>query len=174
MKFDNLPFDPRKTPDAKLHVPDLNEAVEGWRAWNIDRELPKFGVPPKLRSATFGGYYWTPKRAALAECEYGCEKIEIPGETCGCGFYSAKTLEHLMSMGYPTYDTEGDSICVIGQIACWGKVIEGSQGWRSSKAYPIRLWVPYEAAHLAKPLRESYGCKVGLKNFIEDSFEKEQ
>lgn len=167
-----LPYDPRKTPDPHLRVPDLTEAKEGWRAWNVDRELPAFGVAPKLYSATWGNYYWTPRRAALASCQYGCEKKEIPGESCSCGFYSAKDLEHLMRMGYPRYDLEAPQVCVIGQIACWGKVIEGSQGWRSSKAYPIQLWVPFEAAHLAKPLREAYGCKVGLKNFIETPFER--
>jgi hypothetical protein len=174
MLSEDLPYDPRRTPDPALRVPDLADAVEGWRAWQVARDLPRYGTPPKLYSATYAGYYWTPRRAAHAECRYGCEKLEIPGESCTCGFYSAKTLEHLMEMGYPSYDADGDGdrVCVIGQIACWGKVIEGTQGWRSSKAYPIKLFVPFEVAHLAKPLQAAYGCKVGLKNFIQPAFER--
>jgi hypothetical protein len=168
----DYPFDPTKLPDPNLTVPDLAEAVEGWRAWDVERALPKFGLPPKLTSVTYD-YYWTPHRAGVAVCEKGCEKRQVPGESCTCGFYAAKTLDHLLGMGYPVYDPESSQVCVIGQLALWGKVIEGTQGWRASKAYPKKLWVPFEAPHLAAPLREAYGVPVGLKNFIQPKLESE-
>ncbi len=163
-----LPYDPRKRPDSSLALPDLSEAVIGWRAWRVDVQLPRYGLPPKLYSASFD-YYWTPRRAAKAECDYGggCEGDELPGETCACGFYSAKSLKHLLSMGYAYYDAEYDGkVCVVGKVACWGKVIEGGQGWRSSYAYPVALYVPFETAHLAKPLQEAYGAKTTLLNWM--------
>lgn len=175
-------FDPRKLPSPKgLMVPTLDDAVEGWRAWRVARELPRFGNAPKLYSINAGGhygqdgYYWTPRRAARAECAYDCEKLEVPGESCSCGFYSAKTCEQLLEgLGYASFNPDGDhdEVRVIGQVANWGKVIEGSQGWRASKSYPIQLWVPYSASHLAQPLKDAYGCKVGLKNFVQDPFER--
>lgn len=164
----DLPFDPRKRPDPKLVLPDLKDAVIGWRVWRVKLEAPRYGLPPKLCSATFPDYYWTPRRAAIADCEYkDCQGDNLPGESCSCGFYSAKSLKHLLGMGYHIYDAESGTVCVIGKVACWGKVIEGSQGWRSAKAYPVALFVPFEASHLAQPLAKAYGAKVSLMNFLD-------
>lgn len=165
-------FDPKKArPEKDFRAPDLLGTVEGWRAWRIDAKLPPFGVAPKLRSATYGGYYWTPRQRAMAECDKCGENV--PGQRCSCGFYSAKTLEHLMSMAYHLYDEHEGSVYaapgevkVVGQVANWGKVVEGSQGWRAQYSYPVRLFVPYEAARLVKPLRKAYGVPVTLKNIL--------
>src|SRR5579875_108521 len=147
----NAPFDPRKAPQRELRVPDLIEAVEGWRVWCVDYSLPLYGVPPKLQSVTHN-YYWAPRRAAAAECSvleaaarFGVIDPdlahEVPGERCTCGFYCAKTYEHLLSLRYVDWvDARGPEVVpVVGRVACWGKVIEGDQGWRSSMAYPHTL-----------------------------------
>lgn len=133
----------------------FDEAQLAWRAWLADGET--------LYGTGTEGFAWTPRRAAAAKCRYGCLKTEIPGESCACGLYAAKTLGALIAMGYPTF--EPGKVCVLGQAACWGKWIEGSDGWRWSHAYPARLWVPFESSGLAKSLREAYGCEVGLKNY---------
>jgi hypothetical protein len=160
-----LPFDPNKVPDPEFtRAPDLIQAVEGWRAWVCDRKVPDFGLPPKLYSVSHAAYYWTPRKFSLADC-HSCGK-DVPGEFCTCGFYSAKTLEHLMTMGYPGYDPEAGQIAVLGQVANWGKVVEASQGWRAAKAYPVRLWVPYECWKLAKALEKAYGVPVGLSQWL--------
>jgi len=160
----DFPIDPaRIVVDPNFQAPDLSQAVEGWRAWQVPAKLPRFGVPPKLWSVSHR-YYWVPRQESVAECGR-CK--DMPGESHTCGFYSAKHLEHLQSMGYHQYDSERTGVfIVIGQVANWGKVIEGSQGWRSQKSYPVRLWVPFEAHHLAVPLSEAYGVPVGLKNFL--------
>jgi len=31
---------------------------------------------------------------------------------------------------------------VIGRVALWGDVVEGSRGWRAALAYPAELWLP--------------------------------
>ncbi len=165
--LEGLPFDPRKVSDPELVLPDLTEAVEGWRTWSVKRDVPRFGLAPKLRSAT-NDYYWTPGRAAKAECNAGwsgqgpCVGDELPGENCSCGFYSAKSARHLLSMGYHHEYRGSDEVSVIGKVACWGKVIEGTQGWRSTYAYPVQLYVPFHADQLAQPLRDGYGCKVAV------------
>lgn len=159
-----LPFDPRKLPDPDFKAPDVIGTVEGWRAWRVSRELPKYGVAPKLYSVSHGDYYWVPRKESVAECSRCGE--DVPGEQCSCGFYSAKNLEHLQSMGYHNY-SGGYDWKVIGQVACWGKVIEGSQGWRSQKAYPVKIWVPFEAAKtLGKAIGEAYGVEVRIMNFL--------
>ena len=94
-----------------------------------------------MHSVTHSGYTWYPMQAAEAECG----KDHTPGDArCGCGFYSAKSLKHLIHLGYHSYgDYDQDRYTkVVGQVACWGQVTEGTQGWRSQYAYPVMLFVP--------------------------------
>jgi hypothetical protein len=165
----DLPVDPRKLiPDQDWKAPDVIGTVEGWRTWAIEKQPPKFGVPPKLYSiAGTSGYYWVPRKKAIAECQYGCAPENVPGVMCGCGFYSAKTWEHLSTMPYPRYDAEAMGMFhVVGRVANWGRVIEGSLGWRAQFSYPVELWFPFEAAKLATGIKEAYGVKVRLVNFL--------
>jgi hypothetical protein len=161
----DYPIDPEKiTEHEDFTVPDLTQAVEGWRAWKVPARLPRYGVAPKLYSVVWD-FFWSPRQVSEAVCERCGENT--PGESHVCGFYSAKTLAHLQTMTYHRYDAEADGIfVVIGQVANWGKVIEGSLGWRAQKSYPVQLYVPYEAWPLAKPLSEAYGVPVSLKNFL--------
>ena len=170
-----LPFDPKKLPEEGFRVPDIMGCVAGWRAWGVDKDVPDFGIAPKLRSVTFGAYYWSPRRVAEAECAR-CGEADgpgVPGESCTCGFYSAKTLEHLLSMSYHMYDADSNGCFhVVGQVANWGKVIEGSQGWRSQFSYPVKLYVPFEAWRLIKPLNKAYGIPCVLKNTLRREHEE--
>lgn len=164
-----LPFDPRYLqPDAEFKAPDMLGTLEGWRCWRTPFK-PKGYERPKLYSVSHTDYYWLPRQFARAECDR-CGGEDTPGESCSCGFYSAKTLEHLMTMPYHHYDLEEGRdkgyVIVLGKLANWGKVIEGSQGWRSEKAYPVKLWLPFEAHHLIVPIRETYGVPVKLFNVL--------
>lgn len=158
--------------NQSFKAPDLIGTVEGWRAWGVPSKLPPFGMTPKLYSVTYTEYFWRPRQTMHAMCDAErpgrCRKGgDSPGEECSCGFYSAKTLEHLMSMSYHLYDADAKGYFhVVGQVANWGKVIEGTQGWRAAKSYPVRLFVPFEAVHLAKPLADAYGVPVSLKNIL--------
>ena len=179
---DIFPFDPEKLPDPNFRVPDYFEVREGWRAWMVSGDLPRYGVPPKLHSVSWG-YYWAPRRRAEAvgSKPYPCSKprkvkdrsgeeievtIGVPGEDCTCGFYSAKTFTHLMSMGYNAYDSRSNSFTIVGMVGLSGKIREGSQGWRSQYAYPMVLFCPLEAQHLADPIEEAYGVPVRLRDVL--------
>lgn len=150
--------------DDEFRAPDVIGTVEGWRAWTVDINPPPFGNCPKLHSATYA-YFWAPRIKARAKCEAGC--ADVPGEDCTCGFYAAKTLDHLRQMGYSKYVENTETVTVVGELRMWGKVIEGTQGWRSEFAYPRRLFVPFEAWRLGKPLREGYGVPVSLLNLLD-------
>ena len=164
-EFDWAPHKLAGLTKEDFRAPDLIGTVEGWRAWKVNREPPPFGNCPKLYSAS-AHFYWAPKQRARAECTRGNSE-HVPGEQCSCGFYSAKTLGHLREMGYHTYNQESGQITVVGRLACWGKVIEGSQGWRAEFAYPVTLYVPFEAFRLGKPLKEGYGVPVKLLNLLD-------
>jgi hypothetical protein len=157
--------------DAGFTAPDVIGTVEGWRAWRVKLDPPAFGTAPKLMSASFN-YVWTPKVKARAECKR-CNDPDptsdnhVPGTRCSCGFYSAKSLKHLRSMGYHGYQQQSDYTSVVGQLANWGRVIEGSQGWRAEFAYPAVMFVPFEAWRLRAPLMRAYGVPVKLLNLLD-------
>jgi hypothetical protein len=152
----------------EFRIPDVVGTVGGWRAWNVKRQPPMYGNAPRLESATYA-YYWAPRVAARAECSK--DPGHVPGEDCSCGFYSAKTLAHLREMGYSEYDENGEYVTVVGEMAQWGKVIEGSQGWRAEYAYPSTIYVPFEAWRLAAPISRAYGIPTKLLNLLDpDAF----
>lgn len=157
-----LPFDFDKAPDPDFKVPDALGSFEGWRAWKTSTDLRKWEAP-KLWSYNHD-YYWIPRRDSVAECEKCGENI--PGEKHSCGFYSAKSFVHLMTMEYPKYNTDEGVVRVVGRVANTGKVIECASGWRAEKSYPVLLLVPYEAYQIAKPLSETYGVPVRLANWL--------
>ena len=135
--------------------------VLGWRAWYV-KDIP--GVGLRLQSG-YGRFptVWEPFKVMKAECPNGHTDIPMEGIHC-CGFYSALTREHLVDLGYNAYRL-GDPfgpIVVIGQIACAGKVIPGTQGWRAAEAWPVRLYVPYDKWQVVKPLRDAYNIPVEL------------
>jgi hypothetical protein len=161
------------TPDPNFKPVDLSMAKEGWRAWQVSTQMPAFGLAPKLHSVAHT-YHWAPKRKAEAACNL-CEETEgVPGVECSCGFYSAKSLQHLMKMGYHLYNDidETKQFKIVGQVACWGKVIEGTQGWRSQFCYPTYLIIPFEmGAQFGARIRDAYGCKVRIMNFLKQPHE---
>jgi hypothetical protein len=163
-----LPFDPDKLPgdfDLQSIIPDLIEPAEGWRAWAVE---PRMNGIPKLYSVTHkredgAAFFWTPRQAAEADlCGVG---HPILGG-CTCGFYSAKSLRHLMTMSYHKYEADSGMVKVVGRVLNWGKIVEGSQGWRSQYSYPYEIFVPFEANRIAAALGKTYGVKVTLKNIL--------
>jgi hypothetical protein len=153
-------------------IPDVLGTVKGWRAWGIKPELPADGIP-LLHSVTYGRYIWKPREVQTAKCRRHAaahateDPPGVPGNHCSCGNYSAKDYDHLVSMQYHFYDAENQGMFhVIGEVANWGKVVEGTQGWRAQHSYPVSLYVPFEAWPLALPLQTAYGVPVRLKNFL--------
>jgi hypothetical protein len=63
---------------------------------------------------------------------------------------------------------------VVGQLANWGRVIEGSQGWRAEFAYPAVMFIPFEAWRLRRPLMRAYGVPVKLLNLLDESKHPEE
>lgn len=154
-------------PASNIAIPDYHETMIGWRAWGVKPDL-EFGEIPLLRSVTYSDHAWTPGEPTEAECRRAHRGThEVPHETHTCGLYSAKTRERLMSMEYHRYDAEQRGLFhVVGSVSLWGKIVEGSQGWRAQFGYPRELFLPFEAWSLAAPLTEAYGVPVRLNNIL--------
>ena len=147
----------------QLVVPDQIAVEYGWRAWGIRRRETDAGMT-LLESVSHNAAFWQPRIPMEAVCNRGCG--DVPGNNCRCGLYSAKDLDHLHTMPhYYNYDPQ-DCFKVIGKVALWGKVIEGSQGWRAQFGYPSELYLPFEAWYLHDELKDAYGVPVRLKNFL--------
>jgi hypothetical protein len=150
--------------DVFDRIPDEIGYKIGWRTWKVSPDLPAYGLPPKIHSVTHP-YFWAPRKAMRAECAFGHDE-HVPGETCYCGFYSAKTLNHLAGMHYHQY-SGSTWLNIVGKVANWGKVIEGTQGWRAEWAYPLEFYIPFEyLASLGKPIRDGYGVPIKPMNVL--------
>jgi hypothetical protein len=153
--------------NADLRVPDVFGEVVGWRAWEIrgsERE-------PRLVSVT-NTTIWTPGEWLEAVCRGGHTQEQIPFEGCSCGIYAASSREHLLRMGYNGYTDEETR--VIGQVGLVGKVIPGTQGFRASKARPVRLWVPFERWAYVDALSRDYRVPVDLSDCYDPNEQLEE
>lgn len=163
-----------KDQSAETEV-QLGEVL-GWRAWYII-DTPD-GV--RLRSL-MDDHIWAPGAVEQAICElmrghisagsveaatYGEAgvpwDIAVPVERCSCGFYAALSREHLQRMSYHRYDQDDGAPKCVGQVAMSGKVIPGTQGWKSQEMWPHKLFVPYEYWKYVEPLKREYKCEVEL------------
>lgn len=132
-----------------FEVPDLVDPVIGWRVWKIvhtdEDEL-------RLRSPWYPNV-WEPREDFVAKCNYTARNTDestrephpIPvfrhpskyGHSHNCGIWSLKTRLGVWAW-WRMIAREGSG-WVIGRVQLWGRVIEGDDGWRGAKAYPLDL-----------------------------------
>lgn len=152
-------------------IPDFTDVMIGWRAWMVHE---RSGFAPLLLSMNAGGRgnrrvhgTWEPREPMEGICAAHPDKTkhQVPTLNCSCGLYSAKSREHLLSMHYHKYDPD-ESPRVIGSVNLWGRIVEGTQGWRAEFGYPRELFVPFELWRLVEPLEETYGVPVKLNNTL--------
>jgi hypothetical protein len=102
-------------------IPDIPGVVAGWRAWRIGRSA---AGDPELMAA-LRGTKWPAGRKTVATCHN--PDHDPPEAGCGCGLYGAVVADHVMGL---------DDSGVLGSVALWGEVVEGTRGWRASNGYP--------------------------------------
>ncbi len=152
---------------AADRAPDVAGSMVGWRAWRVGQS--DTGV--WLASVTCD-YAWSPGRWNLAECWRTAPHV-APAEGCTCGFYAARSREHLLATEYGLYSVHAQDGWqrlpkVIGEVEFAGKVIPAVNGFRAMRARPRRILVPYEFHRFVKPLRLAYrgAAEVELANTL--------
>ncbi len=105
-----------------LGVPDVPDAVLGWRTWRIGRRAQRRAE----LIAPLAGSLWPARRPLIASC--GSREHSPPGDRCGCGLYAVAD-PRLLEWGPSDHE-------VLGAVALWGQVVEGTRGWRASHGYP--------------------------------------
>lgn len=134
--------------DPKLghaELPLFPEAFVGWRSWIVEKG--------RLISLT-SDVTWPVGDELRAKCAGTGHKA--PFSRCACGVYALKSYIGLRRSSYYPND-------VWGQVALWGKVIEGEDGYRAEFAYPKTLFVPYTKMRWIEIL-SVYGVPVKLMN----------
>lgn len=111
----------------------------------------------RLRSIAYDTI-WPAQRELVAECQErhripvrpwrGRSRHIAPVTECECGIHAV--LDPESAAGYlDLYDDVPQPSVrhrAIGQVSLWGYVVEGELGWRASRAYPQRLFLPAEAS----------------------------
>ena len=147
-----------------MRVPDAVDPIVGWRYWRV--------TSGGLASVNVDGGYWPPQAPHEAKCKGGPLTSHsgdaVPSESCGCGIYAARDLETLKQLVYPFSDPLFRRRHIaVGEVMLWGRVIEGSRGYRAERAYPKSLflvsrtedeaWVRFSRV----ALEGAYGVPVG-------------
>jgi hypothetical protein len=127
-------------------VPDYIEPIVGWRIWLVVKE----GEHCRLRSVVYDAL-WSPGNELVASCLHRAlplpwprrSKHGPPARGCRCGIYATREPEEAAT--YLEGRTWADALSVhrvIGTVSLWGRVVECARGWRASRAYPKRIYVP--------------------------------
>lgn len=153
---------------GKMVTPDVIGEVIGWRVWRVLH--PREPAKIRLQSMGSGGKQhaaiWTPNKIMEAFCS---QPHVPPTKTCSCGFYAARTREHLLSMHYHsgfTYDNPED-ILVVGTVAMQGKIIPGTQGWRAQRVRPQTVLILPSRWRVLRPLQAAYPkVEFKLENWL--------
>jgi hypothetical protein len=135
-----------------LVVPDIAEALVGWRSWGLAR------TADGIRIVSHGSTIWPAGSALAATCAAG-KRHDSPARECRCGIYAL--LDHDL---FPYYEYDGPAYAVFGPVYLWGEVIQGTKGFRAEYAYPKALYVAHRDWRYAQPLREAYRVPVALRN----------
>lgn len=129
-------------------APDYCEPIIGWRTW---RAVERQGETHLM--SLFHRVRWPALEPLAGMCrtrQWPRLRKKTPHPSphaaCQCGIY-ASTLE--VAATYVADPARGlwylaTDRTVIGEVALWGDVVECTNGWRASLAYPTRLFVPAE------------------------------
>lgn len=120
------------------------EEFIGWRGWRIHGK--------RLVSVN-GGEVWEPGEPFTATCQKGRRHKHVPWTACSCGIYVTKTLKKLRANGY---HNEG----ALGQVAVWGHMVDGGDGYRAEFAIPKIIYVPHLSWRVGEILEAEYGVPV--------------
>jgi hypothetical protein len=151
-------------------APDFAEPIEGWRLWHLTEDAGTI----LLRSVIMN-VVWPLRSALEAEClrtgrralrRIARRKHVTPEFDCTCGVYAGR--QELVPHYWQESAGRWSKARVFGRVALWGKVVECERGWRATRAYPSRIYVPADTrlgsadeVEIAAQLTE-YGVPVEL------------
>ena len=133
-------------------APDYFEPVLGWRVWSLSVADGRARLASHISPSV-----WPPGQALVATCDAQRRHLRrpwrlqptghaAPDSRCTCGVHAMGAVGSLSTYLPPPsrpYAWMRPLVHqVIGRVALWGDVVEGSRGWRAARAYPNELWLP--------------------------------
>jgi hypothetical protein len=154
-----------------IAAPDYCEPIIGWRAWNAVEcrgETYLMSLFHRVR------WPWLEPLAGICSAPrlpwFGKRNRHgAPEKHCQCGIYASSLETAATYITQPTVRRAWriqTAWPVIGEVALWGEIVECTNGWRASFAYPQRLFVltpdrTLETARLKRAL-ERYAVPVDV------------
>lgn len=137
--------------DEPLKFSFRTEPIVAHRLWTAVRFDTRHGTEKRLSPVTSAGgpciHYPTFKRM---EAFCSRQHHEAPDPQCYCGVWALKEEYVAEAVGY--------EYAVWGEVYLWGRVLEGTKGYRAQYAYPKHL--KCADPKLAAELRSLYGVPV--------------
>ena len=133
----------------EAEAPDFAEPLEAWRVWRVLRTDGRLSLVSVVHSTP-----WPVGRELTAEClrsprlwsrlRHGASH-SAPEPLCDCGIYGT-TLERAGEYLGIDVPPRPRGVRVFGVVSLWGSVVGCERGYRASRAYPTRIYVPADAA----------------------------
>jgi len=125
-------------------APEYASPIVGWRMWSIAEEHGRH----RLCSPLFR-VFWPPASELQAVCDarahvpWRRRRLDhpVPVARCGCGLHAMAAPGHLSAYILPPASSQVVRRAV-GRVSLWGRVLEGSSGWRAAAAFPAEIWLP--------------------------------
>lgn len=125
---------------SRVEAPDYVEPIVGWRLWRISER----GGQSRLRSL-FVDDVWPYVEPLEARCAIprlwrrSRATHPAPHDDCDCGIYATLWSIVASHLGHSRWHRR--PAFAVGEVALWGTVVEGELGWRSTFAYPQRMFL---------------------------------
>jgi hypothetical protein len=118
--------------------------VIGMRAWRVTEKNDRWRLTGYIHRTV-----WPAGEPLVASClnttlaRYRAHFA--PKETCTCGIYGAAKIttlrDYAQPLGRDGWMPQSVEMIVVGTARLWGRVVEHTQGYRASHAYPDTLIV---------------------------------
>lgn len=156
---------PAPAPKRELELSFQTEPIIAYRTWSVIQFETRSGaMEPRLGPVAAGRSHYPLFKPMEAFCNH--THHEAPYSTCQCGVWAVKD-------GHIDQVRGQYGGGAWGEVYLWGRVLEGSRGYRAQYAYPKHLQCGDE--ELGKQLRALYGVPVDVDlraatSFARDSF----
>ena len=152
-----------------LHI---DEPIYAWRSWRVGIDpwgRPRL-LPAGLTSIGSELSPWTPGKAGRAiHWDDGNPTFnhDAPATYCNCGYWAFKSARYLHL--HSSYHNQG---YILGRVAMWGNIVEGTLGYRGEFVYPDHLWTTEHLESEWRLSRSFFERGKGRGNMIEDLLPK--
>lgn len=123
-----------------MQAPDLVEPVVGWRLWRISERRRETRLMSLFLDDVWPWLEPLEARCAIPRIVWRRRerRHSAPHEECDCGIHA--TLWATVAPQFRNAGRHRRPCFVVGQVALWGRVVECEFGWRSTFAYPKRMF----------------------------------